>query len=144
MRVERTVTLTASPEQVWSVIAEPARYDELLGGAGSWTPSGTGTGVGARFRLRMQVGSVLAGGLVEIVEYQPQCELAWTSVTGIDHRGRWRVREVGDGRTRVSLRLSYQTPGRLFGMLVDTVSAPIVGRNLTSALKALRAQVDRG
>ena len=32
-------------------------------------------------------------------------------MTGIDHRGRWRLRETADGRTQVTLRLSYEAPG---------------------------------
>ena len=35
-------------------------------------------------------------------------DLAWTSVTGIDQRGRWRLRETDDGRTRVTLRLQLR------------------------------------
>ena len=42
--------------------------------------------------------------------------MAWTSVTGIDQRGRWRLRERGRrGRTRVELRLLLRRrrPGHL-------------------------------
>ena len=63
--------------------------------------------LGARYTMRMRVGSADVGGLVEIVEYDPPRDIAWTSITGIDQRGRWRLRERGDGRTRVTLRLSY-------------------------------------
>ena len=41
--------------------------------------------------------------------------MAWTSITGIDQRGRWRLREADDGRTQVELRLCY-SPGGLLGM----------------------------
>ena len=40
--------------------------------------------------------------------------------TGIDHRGRWRLREEPDGRTRVELRLSYQAPGGVLGLVSDS------------------------
>ena len=49
--------------------------------------------------------------------------MAWTSVTGIDQRGRWRLREQDDGTTKVTLRLAYQAPGGLLGMISDQVSA---------------------
>jgi uncharacterized membrane protein len=60
--------------------------------------------------MRMRVGSAHVGGLVEIVEFDEPADLAWTSITGIDQRGRWRLRETEDGRTRVILRLSYGCP----------------------------------
>ena len=68
--------------------------------------------LGARYRMLMRVGSADVGGLIEIVEFDDGRDLAWTSVTGIDQRGRWRIRETPDGRTRVTLRLSYGAPGR--------------------------------
>ena len=37
--------------------------------------------------------------------------MAWTSVTGVDQRGRWRLREAGDGRTRVEFRFAYGVAG---------------------------------
>ena len=44
-----------------------------------------------------------------------RCDLAWTSITGIDQRGRWRLRERGHGRTRVEFRLSYGVAGSGIG-----------------------------
>ena len=44
--------------------------------------------------MRMHVGSADVGGLIEVVEYHPPGDLAWTSITGIDQRGRWRLRET--------------------------------------------------
>ena len=52
-------------------------------------------GCGARYRLLMHVGSADVGGLIEIVEFDTGRDLAWTSITGIDQRGRWRLREAG-------------------------------------------------
>ena len=36
-----------------------------------------------------QVGSAEVGGVVEVIEWDPPHELAWTSITGIEQRGRW-------------------------------------------------------
>ena len=49
--------------------------------------------MGSRYRMRMHVGSADVGGLVEVVELDENRDLAWTSVTGIDQRGRWRLRD---------------------------------------------------
>ena len=59
----------------------------------------------------MRVGSAEIGGLVEVVEYDEPGDMAWTSVTGLDQRGRWRLREVGPNRTHVEFRLSYGVAG---------------------------------
>ena len=46
--------------------------------------------MGARYRMLMRVGSAEVGGLIEVVEFAAERDLAWNSVTGIDQRGRWR------------------------------------------------------
>ena len=69
------------------------------------------TGLGARYRMLMRVGSAEVGGLIEVVEWDPPRELAWTSVTGVDQRGRWRLRPAPGGRTRVEIRLAYGVAG---------------------------------
>ena len=82
----------------------------------------------------MRVGSAEVGGLIEVVEYDALRDIAWTSITGIDQRGRWRVRDVGDGRTRVTLRLSYGSPGGVVGAVTDRLSAPQVRGHLRQGL----------
>ena len=73
--------------------------------------------------MRMHVGSADVGGLVEVVEFDEPGDMAWTSVTGIDQRGRWRLRETCGRPHRVTLRLTYDAPGGLLGM----ISRPRVG-----------------
>jgi acyl-CoA synthetase (AMP-forming)/AMP-acid ligase II len=92
----------------------------------------------------MRVGSADVGGLVEIVEFDEPGDLAWTSVTGIDQRGRWRLRETGDGRTRVTLRLSYGSPGGILGAVADRLSASMVARNLERSVDNLKRELEGG
>ena len=98
--------------------------------------------VGERYILRLRVGSADIGGLVEIVEFDEPGDLAWTSITGIDHRGRWRVREAPDGSTKVTFRLSYQAPGGLLGTMADRISSPMVGQNLDETLNNVRRELE--
>ena len=86
--------------------------------------------MGARYSIHLRVGSAEVGGLVEIVEFDEPADLAWTSVTGIDQRLRWRLRETDDARTRVTLRLAYDAPGGLLGAISEQVSKPMVASNL--------------
>lgn len=141
MRVEQSTTVEASPDEVWDVISDPTRYPELIGFSEWRQRSERTVGFGARYDVRMPVGSVLVGGLVEVVEFEPPGDMAWHSVTGIDHRGRWRVRQR-DGVTTVTLRLTYQVPGGLLGLLAAHTSAPFVRRNLRDVLARLREVVD--
>jgi uncharacterized membrane protein len=101
------------------------------------------TGIGARYRMLMHVGSAEVGGLVEVVEHDAPCDLAWVSVVGIDQRGRWRLRDVGHDRTRVELRLSYGVAGSgIFGWLAEHVAAPTVRGHLRRSLQQLKRQVE--
>ena len=59
--------------------------------------------------------------------------MAWSSVTGVDQRGRWRLREARDGRTRVELRFAYGVAGAgLIGYIAELVAAPSVGGTCAS------------
>jgi uncharacterized membrane protein len=63
-------------------------------------------------------------------------------VTGIDQRGRWRLRQH-DGVTRVELRLSYGVAGAgLFGWISERIAAPTVRGHLRRSLQQLKRQVE--
>ncbi len=143
MRVEQTVEVNAPIDAVWERVHDPSYRARYMDGFGHWQVMGEQTtGCGARYKLHMQVGSALVGGVVEVVEYGPPHEMAWVSVTGVQHRGRWRLRETSPGRTKVTLRLSYQTPGGVISVLVDRLSAPFVRANLRKVVQALAADVE--
>ena len=89
--------------------------------------------------MRMRVGSADVGGLIEIVEFDEPADMAWTSITGIDQRGRWRLRETADGRTKVTLRLSYDAPGGMLGPLTDRLAAPMVRRTSSAPSQSARS-----
>ena len=114
-----------------------------MAGVTRWSPvDDRPFGCGARYIARLQVGSAPVGALIEIVEFEEPCDLAWTSVTGLDHRGRWRLRHDGPDRTRVSLRLAYQAPGGILGLVADRVAAPMVRRLIDESLASLKEQVE--
>ncbi len=84
------------------------------------------TGLGARYRMLMRVGSAEMGGLVEIVEFSEPRDMAWSSITGVDQRGRWRLRRAGGGRTRVEFRFAYGVAGSgIAGYIAEHVAAPL-------------------
>ena len=96
---------------MWAIVTDPERVLGFMSGVTRWEVAGDlRTGLGARYRILFRVGAAEVGGLVEVVEFDEPYDLAWTSVTGLDHRGRWRLREAPGGRTRVEFRLAYGWP----------------------------------
>ncbi len=145
MRVESKLEISAPPELVWEYVSDPSRYLHFMSGITRWEVVGAKRiGLGARYRMLLRVGSAEVGGLIEVVEFSRGADLAWTSITGIDQRGRWRLRPGNDGRTTVTtLRLSYGVAGSgLSGWLADHVAAPTVRGHLRRSLQQLKRQVE--
>jgi uncharacterized membrane protein len=144
MRVGTVIEVGAPPAAVWEFITDPARYLHFMSGVTRWEVADDGApGLGARYRILMRVGSAEIGGLIEIVEWDEECDLAWTSVTGIEQRGRWRLRAVGDERSRVELRLAYGVAGSgILGWVAEHAGAPTVRRHLRRSLQQLKRQVE--
>jgi uncharacterized membrane protein len=144
MRVAESIEVNAPPSLVWEWVCDPERYLHFMSGVTRWSVDGDrATGLGARYRMLIRVGSAEVGGLIEVVEFTPERDLAWTSVTGVDQRGRWRIRERDSGRTRVELRLAYGVAGAgISGWIAERVAAPIMRSHLSRTLRQLKRQVE--
>ena len=145
MRVGASVTVAAPAERVWTIISRPERMLSFMSGLTRWEVAGDEpAGLGARYRMLFRVGSADIGGLIEVVEWVPCRELAWTSVTGLDQRGRWRLRAAGRERTRVELRLAYGVAGSgLTGWLAERIAAPTVSGHLRRSVRQLKQMVEQ-
>jgi uncharacterized membrane protein len=144
MRCSASTTVSAPIETVWGVVSDPEQVLSFMSGITRWeVESEEPTGLGARYRMLMRVGSAEVGGLVEVVEWDPPGDLAWTSVTGIDQRGRWRLRSAPGGRTRVEVRLAYGVAGSgLAGWLAERIAEPAVTSHLESTCRQLSRLVE--
>src|SRR5437763_13366037 len=145
MRIEQSVTVDAPRHLVWEYVTEPANYCQFIIGLTRWDIAGDKhRGLGARYRMLIRVGAADVGGLIEIVEWMPEGDMAWSSVTGIDQRGRWRLRELGDGRTRVTFRFPYGVAGGgITGLIAERVAAPSLSRRFRQSLLNLKRAVER-
>jgi uncharacterized membrane protein len=143
MRVQRQCVIDADRDRVWKVISDPGCYPEFMASLNRFETLTEGpAGLGARYTVHWKVGSVPIGGTVELVEFDPPRELSWTALTGVSQRGRFRLRETDDGRTKVTFRLSYESAGNLLGLIADRVAARQVGRNMSRTLTNLRSMVE--
>jgi uncharacterized membrane protein len=145
MRVSARTQVSAPIERVWAIVSDPARALSFMSGVTRWdVASDSPTGLGARYRMLFRIGSAEVGGLIEIVEWDQPWDLAWTSVTGLDQRGRYRLREAPGGHTRVELRLAYGVAGSgLTGWLAEQIAAPTVRGHLRRSMQQLKRLVER-
>lgn len=144
MRVERRCLLAADRDTVWKVVSDPSCYPEFISSLERWETKTEGPmRVGARYTVHWKIGSVPIGGLVEVVEFDPARDLSWIGITGVSLRGRFRLRDTDDGRTKFTFRLAYESAGGVLGLIADRVAARQVGRNMGETLNNLRRIVER-
>src|SRR5205807_809140 len=81
-----SIAVDAPTDRVWALAGDPANLTGLDDGLAIEPDPETPTaGLHARYRLLLRVGPTPIGADVEIVEFAPGRELAWTSLTGVGH-----------------------------------------------------------
>lgn len=139
MRVERRCIINAGRDAVWKIISDPDCYPSFMTNLERWESSNdVDRGLGARYTVHWKIGSVPVGGLIEVVEFDDRRDVAWVGITGVALRGRIRLRDGPEGKTKVTFRLSYQAPGGILGYIADRVAVRQVGRTLSETLKCLK------
>jgi fatty-acyl-CoA synthase len=142
MRIEKQTVLSAPPADVWKSLGDPLALGRFSDHVHVERRPGTDApGVGARYRVMLTVGAVPVGGNVEVIVYEPERELQWTTVTGVDHRLRLRLRETDFGGTRLTLRFAYDSPG-IFGTAADLASFVPVSRILDDVLANIAGDLE--
>ena len=144
MRLNESVVISAPQSEVWDYLSDLDNYLHFMSGITRWEADGEpSSGLGARRRMLIRVGSAEVGGLIEVVEWDPPKDLAWSSVTGVDQRGRLRLRPAGSNSTRVELRYAYGVAGGgLSGWISEHVSAPTISKHLHTSLQQLKRVIE--
>jgi len=143
MRVEESVVIDAPRPQIFDYATEPGNVERFFKAITRWEPDGAKRkGLGARYKTRIRLGSAEVGSYVEVVEWERPGDMAWASITGLEQRGRFIIRDAGAGQTKVSLRLSYQAPGGVLALMADFVSSRLMKPVLRDALEELKVQVE--
>jgi fatty-acyl-CoA synthase len=142
MRIEARLPVEAKPDEVWAVVSDPAVIgalsDTLI--VDELEP-GSKPGIGTRYRALLRVGPVPVGGNVEIIEFNEPRDMAWTTLTGVDHRLRIRIRHRPEGGSWLTLRFAYDSPG-LLGSVADLVSFPGVRSAIHELLREMVERVE--
>jgi carbon monoxide dehydrogenase subunit G len=147
MRLDQSISISAPRQVVWDYLTDPGNYLDFIDGLTRWESENNGGRIefGSRFRMLLRVGSAEVGGLIEIVEWDPPGDFAWSSVTGVDQRGRWRVRELSPRSTRVTFRFHYGVAGSgVAGLIADRVAARPLRRRFRRSLENLRRAIEVG
>jgi uncharacterized membrane protein len=144
MRINESVAISAPPQTVWDYIADPENYLRFMSGITHWEVTGDRVnGLGARYRILIRVGAAEVGGLIEMVEWDEPYDIAWHSITGVDQRGRWRIREQDNGRSRVEFRFAYGVVGGgPAGWVTELAAAPLLRRHMRRTLQQLKRQIE--
>lgn len=138
IRIERNIVIESDAPRVFALVSEPSRYPEFFAGITKWESRSEKTrGIGARFRVLMKVGSIEAGGMITVGNWEEDRLIAWSSDQGIRHKGQWLLEERGDA-TELTLMMEYELAGGPIGWFVERVAGRIVGRNLTATLLGAR------
>jgi uncharacterized membrane protein len=144
MRINQSIKVAAPPQTVWSYLADPENYLRFMSGITHWEVIGEKpNGLGARYRILLRVGAAEVGGNIEMVEWSEPFDIAWHSVTGVDHRGRWRIRAEDEKRSKIEFRFAFGViGGGPAGWLVEIAAAPILRRQMRRTLEQLKRQVE--
>lgn len=144
MRIAAHIDVDAPAELVWEQVCDPSRVLDFFAGVTRWEVAGDRrSGLGARYRMLLRVGSAEVGGLIEVVEFAPARDLAWTSITGVDQHGRWRLRPRPGDATRVELRLQYGVAGGgVWAWLAEQIAGPVVRGHVRRTLAQLKRAVE--
>jgi len=84
------------------------------------------------------VGSIEAGGVVRVTDWQEPRTIAWKSERGISQQGRWTVTPHEDRASELHLEIAYELGGGPVGELVERIVGRVVGGNMHATLLAAR------
>jgi hypothetical protein len=104
-----SLVIDAPAERIFDVLADPANHP-LIDGSGSVRASLSSgprrLALGARFGMRMRLG--LPYRIMNtVVEFEDGTLIAWRHFFG--HRWRWRLHDLGNGRTEVTETFDWST-----------------------------------
>ena len=140
-RVERTVTVLRSPEELYSAWHGLGIWPQLL----PHLPSVTQTGGNRSHWVARGPGGTAVEWDAEIVSDEPGRRIAWRAVDSpdVDHAGSVQFSPAPNGRgTEVKVVLTYAPPAGHLGSAVATVFGASPDRQVREGLRRLKQRME--
>jgi uncharacterized protein YndB with AHSA1/START domain len=125
-QVSASVVVAAPAEEIFALLADPAKHPELDGSGTVRASRSSGPRrleLGSRFGMDMRIGLPYRIQNT-VVEFEENRLIAWRHFNG--HRWRWELRDLGDGRTEVTETFDYSTAR--FPFVVELLGFPARNR----------------
>ena len=129
---DATTLVAASPQRVWSLLADVARWPEWLPTVTAVQPLGSpGLSVGARYRILQPR---LRPAIWSVIELDPQHRFAWESRSpGVRVVASHVMRAASDKTTSVTLEVVFSGPlAALAGLLAGRLTREYLAREAAS------------
>ena len=133
------ITVAVSPERAFDYFADHRNVAQVLAGVSRWVPLGTKTqGVGARYAVEMQALGFPLRSVLRLDRWRRPDEIGWISESGaIKQRGSFTFVEEKEGRTRITLQITYEPPASMVGAAVAGRLDGFVRRRLAAAMERI-------
>ncbi|GAB3489242.1 SRPBCC family protein [Amycolatopsis cihanbeyliensis] len=132
-QVSATRTVAAAPEQIFELLADPAKHPLIDGSGSVLAARSAGTRrleLGSRFGMDMKMGASYRI-LNTVVEFEENRLIAWRHFNG--HRWRWRLEPAEGGGTTVTETFDWSTAR--IPLLIDL--SPFPKRNKAAIVQSL-------
>ena len=142
IRLTQRILIDAKPKEVFALISDPSRYPDFFVGITRWKPmTKQKRGQGARYRVLMAVGSIEAGGTVNVERWDENVLITWGSEAGVEQSGRWELHPT-DAGTELLLQIEFALSGGPVGWAVERLAGRTVARNMWATLLAARRLIE--
>jgi len=139
--VRERATIAAPLDVLFDCLADYQCADVFIEGLEQLTPTGTKTaGEGSKFDAVLKVGPRTLRTTIEIAELEPGRSITWSS-SGDEGQSLTFELHPEQGRTAVSLAVSYEEPSGIGGALIAPFVEQTVRQRASGALERLREHV---
>ena len=138
--VERSVTINAPVEKIFSYISNPRNELE-------WLPSVVdvrhvvGKGVGQRFSWTYKMIGIPLKGETDVAEYIPNELIVYKTTGGIDSTWTWQFKSAV-GRTQIQLAVEYIIPERVLGKVPEWFVLRRIEREADMAITNIKERLE--
>jgi uncharacterized membrane protein len=145
--VEQEITIATPPEKVFDLIAnQPERMADW------WPPieeqkrvTPPPTRIGSRSSYAYKMMGVVIRGEHEVMEMTPGAHLKVQTISGIDSTFDFHFELVGEGATRLVVRVDYTLPGSFLGQMLNRLVIEKKNEeDLAQGLKNLKSILESG